>query len=55
VKRAAPALFYPTKGKGGARWYDLGVTPTLDRFFGGLPRLEKAVVALRGIEPRSPG
>jgi len=40
------------KGRGAARWYDLGVTPTLDRFFGALPMLKKAVASLRGYEER---
>jgi hypothetical protein len=28
--------FYPM-GKGRDRWYDLGVTPSLEKFFGALP------------------
>ncbi len=42
-------VFYPM-AKGKARWYDLGVTPTLDRFFGAVPQLEKAVASPRGFE-----
>jgi hypothetical protein len=34
-------VFYP-KGTAEKGWYDLGVTPTLDRFFHGLPLLKKA-------------
>ena len=39
-------VFYPM-AKGKARWYDLGVRPTLDRFFGLLPMLKKAVASPR--------
>ena len=49
VRAAAPEIrreamrerfvFYP-KAKGRERWYDLGVTPTLDRFFGAIPQLK---------------
>ena len=37
-------VFYP-KRKGAERWYDLGVTPTLDRFFADVPMLKKAVAS----------
>jgi hypothetical protein len=37
-------VFYPM-AKGKARWYDLGVTPTLERFFGAVPMLKKAVAS----------
>jgi DNA invertase Pin-like site-specific DNA recombinase len=43
-------VFYPM-GSGRARWYDLGVTPTLDRFFGAVPALKKAVASPPGFEP----
>ena len=42
-------VFYPM-AQGKARWYDLGVTSTLDRFFGAVPQLEKAVASPRGSE-----
>ena len=37
-------VFYPM-GRGKARWYDLGVTPALDRFFGAVPMLKKAMAS----------
>ncbi|MCZ6918505.1 MAG: recombinase family protein, partial [Gemmatimonadetes bacterium] len=40
-------VFYPM-ARGTARWYDLGVTPTLERFFGAVPQLKKAVASPRG-------
>jgi hypothetical protein len=45
-------VFYPM-AKGTARWYDLGVRPTLDRFFGVLPMLKKSggVPNVRQLEP----
>ena len=43
-------VFYPM-GKGASRWYDLGVTPTLDRFFAGVPMLKKAGMSPTGFEP----
>ena len=38
-------MFYP-KGTADRGWYDLGVTPSLDKFFDGLPVLKKAVASL---------
>ena len=45
-------VFYP-KADGEERWYDLGVKPTLDRFFSALPMplLKKAVASPTGFEP----
>ena len=40
-------VFYP-KAEGEERWYEVGVTPTLDRFFGALPMLKEAVASLTG-------
>ena len=40
-------VFYPMV-RGKARWYDLGVTPTLDPFFGAVSQLEKAVASPPG-------
>jgi hypothetical protein len=34
-------VFYPMK-KGATRWYEIGVTPSLEKFFAGLPGLRKA-------------
>lgn len=42
-------VFYP-QGKGAARWYDLGVTPTLDRFFAAVPMLKKAGTSPTGFD-----
>lgn len=43
-------VFYPM-GRGKARWYDLAVTPTLERFFAAMPMLKKAVASPPGFEP----
>lgn len=37
-------VFYP-QSSGAERWYELGVTATLDRFFGSVPALKKAVAS----------
>ena len=42
-------VFYPQR-QGAERWYDLGVTPTLDRFFfAAVPMLKKAGTSPTGI------
>ncbi len=43
-------VFYP-KREGAARWYELGVTPTLDRFLASMPMLKKAGTSPTGFEP----
>ena len=43
-------VFHPMAA-GQRRWYDLGVTPTLDRFFGALPILKKALASPPGLRP----
>ena len=43
-------VFYPM-GKGATRWYDIGVTPTLEKFFAGVPLLKKAGTSPTGFEP----
>ena len=43
-------VFYP-QSKGAACWYELGVTPTLDKFFGALPLLKIAGTSPTGFEP----
>ena len=45
-------VFYP-KGRGNNRWYELGVTPTLERFFNAVPMLKKAGTSPTGFEPVS--
>jgi hypothetical protein len=40
--------FYPKQGKAAA-WYEMGVTPTLDRFFDGLPLIRKAGTSPTGV------
>ena len=40
-------VFYP-QSMGAERWYDLGVMPTLDRFFAAVPLLKKAVASPPG-------
>ena len=43
-------VFY-VEGTGDARYYELGVTPTLDKFFAAVPSLKKAVASPTGFEP----
>ena len=43
-------VFYP-QARGAERWYDVGVRPTLDRFFGAVPLLKKAGTSPTGFEP----
>lgn len=40
-------VFYP-KGTADRGWYNLGITPSLDKFFDGLPVLKKAVASPTG-------
>jgi hypothetical protein len=43
-------VFYP-KGNADRGWYEIGITPSLDRFFDNLPVLKKAVASPTGFEP----
>lgn len=40
-------VFYP-KGRGDNRWYELAVKPSLERFFGAVPTLKKAMASPTG-------
>jgi hypothetical protein len=41
--------FYP-KAQGGERWYELGVTPSLAKFFSAVPSLSKALASPTGVQ-----
>jgi site-specific DNA recombinase len=43
-------VFYPM-GSGRDRWYEIGVAPSLGRFFGSLSTLKKALASPTGFEP----
>ena len=43
-------VFYP-RAEGAERWYELGVRPTLERFFAAVPALKKAGTSPTGFEP----
>ena len=44
-------VFYPL-ADGNERWYELGVTPSLDKFLGAVPSLKKAVASPGGFATR---
>jgi site-specific DNA recombinase len=50
LDRDSRFVFYPVTDLG-ERWYELGVTPSLDRFLGAVPSLKKAVASPTGFEP----
>ncbi len=48
-------LAFIPRSDGADRWYEFAGQATLEKYFWGIPQIKKALVAVRGIEPRSRG